>query len=101
MMFGEHMQDLLQHTTEPEPEEPSRELTVGEALEIAIRLQQDARFEEARVVYAQILEVDATNSRALHFAGVLAHQLGRSDEGIELRTGDRYGRAQSHLYANR
>ena len=26
-MFGEHMQDLLQHTTEPEPEEPPRELT--------------------------------------------------------------------------
>ena len=46
-MFGEHMQDLLQQTTEPEPEEPPRELTVEEALEIAIQLQRDDRLEEA------------------------------------------------------
>ena len=83
-MFGEHMQDLLQQRTEPEPEGPSRELTVDEALEIAIQLQQDGRLEEANVVYGQILLYDPANPRALHFSGVLAHQLGRSSEAVEL-----------------
>jgi len=83
-MFGEHTQDLLQQTTEPEPEEPSRQLTVEEALGIAIQLHQDDRLEEANVVYREILKVDPGNPRALHFAGVLAHQIGRSREGVEL-----------------
>src|SRR4051812_46044468 len=83
-MFGEHMQDLLQQTTEPQVEEPSRELTVDEALEIAIRLHQDDRLEEATVVYREILAVDSANARALHFSGVLAHQIGQSGEAIEL-----------------
>jgi predicted TPR repeat methyltransferase len=83
-MFGQHMQDLLQHTTDPESDAPSRELTVEEALQIAIQLQQDARFEEADVVYREILKVDPSNPRALHFAGVLAHQLGRSNEAAQL-----------------
>jgi predicted TPR repeat methyltransferase len=83
-MFGEHMQDLLQQTNEPEPDEEPRELTVDEALGIAIQLHQDDRLEEANVVYQEILKVDPANPRALHFAGVLAHQIGRSREGIEL-----------------
>jgi Flp pilus assembly protein TadD len=83
-MFGEHMEDLLQHTTEPEPEEPPRELTVEEALAIAIQLHRDGRFEEANVVYSQILLVDPANARALHFSGVLAHQLGRSTDALAL-----------------
>jgi len=83
-MFGEHMQDLLQHTTEPQVDEPSRELTVDEALEIAIRLHQDDRLEEANVIYREILVVDSANPRALHFSGVLAHQIGNSGEAIDL-----------------
>ena len=83
-MFGEHMQELLKQTTEPEAEEPARELTVDEALQIAIELHQDDRLEEADVVYKEILKVDPTNRGALHFAGVLAHQCGRSNEGVEL-----------------
>jgi len=83
-MFGDHMQELLQHTTEPEVDEPSRELTVDEAVEIAIQLHRDDRLEEANVVYREILAVDPANPRALHFSGVLAHQLGQSGEAIEL-----------------
>lgn len=83
-MFGEHMQDLLQQTNEPEPDEPPRELTVDEALAIAIQLHQDDRLEEANVVYQEILKVDPDNPRALHFAGVLAHQIGRSHDGVAL-----------------
>lgn len=78
------MQDLLQQTTPPEPEEPVRELTVDEALQIAIQLHRDDRLEEANAVYGEILRVDPANPRALHFAGVLAHQMGRSSDGVEL-----------------
>jgi predicted TPR repeat methyltransferase len=83
-MFGEHLQDMLQQTTESEAQAPARELTVEEALAIAIQLHQDDRLEEANVVYDQILQVDAANPRALHFSGVLAHQLGRSGDAVEL-----------------
>jgi predicted TPR repeat methyltransferase len=82
-MFGEHLQNLLQQKAAPEVEE-SRELTVEEALEIAIQLHQDGRLEEANVVYGQILLYDPANARALHFSGVLAHQLGRNSEAVEL-----------------
>jgi len=78
------MQDLLQQTTPPEPEEPVRELTVDEALEIAIQVHKDDRLEEANAVYGEILRVDPANPRALHFAGVLAHQMGRSRDAVEL-----------------
>ena len=64
-MFGEHMQELLKHTTEPEPEETSRELTVAEALQIAVALHQDGRREEADVIYKEILKVDPTNRGCL------------------------------------
>ena len=83
-MFSEHMHDLLEQKTEPEVEEPARELSVGEALEIAIQFQKEARLEDANLMYGQILEVDPANPRALHYCGVLAHQLGRSGEAIEL-----------------
>lgn len=82
-MFGEHMQQLLNESTE-QTEEPARELTVDEALQIAIHLHQHDRLAEAEAVYTHILAVDPENARALHFAGVLAHQAGRSGDGVTL-----------------
>lgn len=82
-MFGEHMQDLLRQTPE-DVEESSRELTVDEALQIAIHLQQHDRLAEADAVYSQILAVAPDHPAALHFAGVLAHQIGRSADGVSL-----------------
>ena len=82
-MLGEQMQELLRQTPE-DVEEPSRELTVEEALEIAIHLQQHDQLAQADAVYSQILAVDPENARALHFAGVLAHQLGRSGDSVAL-----------------
>ena len=82
-MFSEHMQDLLGQPIE-DAEEPSRELTLEEALEIAVHLQQDDRLTEADAVYSQILAAAPDHPRALHYAGVLAHQLGRSGDGVAL-----------------
>jgi predicted TPR repeat methyltransferase len=82
-MLGERMQELLREKTEPEAEE-SRELSVDEAVEIAITLHRDHRVTEANAVYAKVLEVDPDNPRALHFSGILAHQTGRSSDAVEL-----------------
>ncbi len=82
-MSDEHLRDLLGQTLKAE-EEPSRELTLEEALEIAIQLQQDDRLVEADAVYSQILAAAPDHPRALHYAGVLAHQLGRGSDGIAL-----------------
>ncbi len=61
-----------------------RELTIDEALGVAILLQQHDELGAAGEVYRRILDTDPNQPDALHFAGVLAHQQGRSDEAIAL-----------------
>ena len=79
------MQDLLgQHLEDDEANLPTRELTVEEAVEIAIGLHRDGRLAEAEVVYREILEVQPDHPIALHYAGVLAHQVGRSEDAVAL-----------------
>jgi predicted TPR repeat methyltransferase len=82
-MFGDRMEGLLQERQPPE-EDATRELTVEEAVEIAIALHRDDRLTEADIVYARVLATDPGNARALHYSGVLAHQLGRTAEAIEI-----------------
>jgi predicted TPR repeat methyltransferase len=99
-----------------EPSESStRELTLEEAVAFAILLQKNEQLVEAHEVYRRVLETAPDHPRALHYAGVLAHQQGRNDEalalierslalapdqadwysnlGIVLQSGDRLGRA--------
>jgi predicted TPR repeat methyltransferase len=82
------MQDVLgQPLGEPlkeQADEPVRELTVDEAIDLAILLQQQDDLDAAELVYREIRRVDPGNAKAMHFAGVLAHQLGRHDEGVDL-----------------
>jgi predicted TPR repeat methyltransferase len=63
---------------------PSRELTLDEAIELAIMLQQSQQLAAAGEVYRRVFDTAPDHPRALHYAGVLAHQEGRSDEGIAL-----------------
>ena len=79
------MQDLLgQQLEDDEANLPTRELTVEEAVEIAIGLHRDGRLAEAEAVYKEVLEVQPDHPAAMHYAGVLAHQVGRSDEAVAL-----------------
>jgi Flp pilus assembly protein TadD len=78
------MQDALGEPLAEQPDEPSRELTVDEAIDLAILLQKQEDFAAAEIVYREIRRVDPNNPKALHYSGVLAHQLGRSADGIEL-----------------
>jgi predicted TPR repeat methyltransferase len=81
-MFGDSAQHVLdEHVTGDDP--PARELTVPEALAIAIGLHRQSRVAEADLVYKEILSVEPENASALHFSGLAAHQLGRTAEGLE------------------
>jgi predicted TPR repeat methyltransferase len=67
-----------------ESQPTTRELTVDEAVSLAIFLQQNEQLADAKNVYDWIFEIAPDHPDALHFAGVLAHQQGRSDEAIDL-----------------
>ena len=82
-MSTERMQNLQEQIME-QAEPPTRELTVEEAIAIAIRLQQNEQFAEAEAVYHEVFEVAPDHHQALHYAGVLAHQQGRHEEAIAL-----------------
>ena len=77
------MQDLLGRIVEQE-ETPPRELTLDEAVELAILLQKNDQLAAASELFSRVLETAPDHSRALHYAGVLAHQEGRSDDAIAL-----------------
>lgn len=70
--------DVEQQTATP------REVSLDEALSIAILFQKNGQLAEAEEVYCKILAIEPDHPDALHFAGVLAHQQGRSDEAVEL-----------------
>jgi predicted TPR repeat methyltransferase len=68
-----------------EPSESStRELTLEEAVSFAILLQQNEQLAEAHEVFRRVLETAPDHPRALHYAGVLAHQQGRNGEALAL-----------------
>jgi Predicted methyltransferase (contains TPR repeat) len=65
-------------------EPPTRELTLEEAVSIAILLQKNEQLVEAQELYRRVLETAPNHPQALHYSGVLAHQQGRSDEAVML-----------------
>lgn len=62
----------------------SSEVTLDEAMAIAILMQRQGKLADAEDVYRRILALVPDHPDALHYSGVLAHQLGRSEEGIAL-----------------
>jgi predicted TPR repeat methyltransferase len=78
------MQEILGEPLHQEPDAPARELTVDEALELGIQCQQQEAFEAADLIFREIRRVHPGNPRAIHFAGVLAHQRGNSADGAAL-----------------
>ena len=61
-----------------------RELTLEEAVTVAILLQKNEEFTAAHEVYRRVLEAAPDHPRALHYAGLLAHQQQRNDEALAL-----------------
>ena len=67
-----------------DPEPPARELTLEEAVAFAILLQKNEQLAEAQELYRRVLETVPDHPQALHFAGVLEHQLRHDDEAVAL-----------------
>jgi predicted TPR repeat methyltransferase len=61
-----------------------QEVTLDEAMTMAIAFQRRGQLAEAEQVYRKVFEVVPDHPVALHYAGVLAHQQGRSEEGVAL-----------------
>jgi predicted TPR repeat methyltransferase len=72
-----------QATTEPGVVE-TREVTLEEAMAMAILFQKHGQLADAESLYREVLKAVPDHPDALHFSGVLAHQQGRSDEAIAL-----------------
>jgi tetratricopeptide (TPR) repeat protein len=62
----------------------TRELTLEEAVSIAIQLQKNEQLVEAQELYRRVLKTNPNHPQALHYSGVLAHQQGRTDEAVML-----------------
>jgi predicted TPR repeat methyltransferase len=67
-----------------QPETPPRELTLEEGLALAIQLQRAGLLQAAGELYRRVLDVAPDHPRALHYAGVLAHQQGRKEDAVAL-----------------
>ena len=67
-----------------QPDTPPRELTIEEAVAFAILLQKNEQLVEAQELYRRVLDTAPNHPDALHYAGVLAHQQGHSDEAVTL-----------------
>ena len=61
-----------------------QEMSIDDAVALAIRHHQEGRLAEAQNIYRQILDADPGNADALHFLGVIAHQSGDSKSAIDL-----------------
>lgn len=68
---------------EQDQQTPS-ELSVEDALRIAIHLHRTGEFDDAEVLYKRILDAVPDHPDALQFLGVLSHQRGYSDAAIGL-----------------
>jgi protein O-GlcNAc transferase len=67
------------------PETPyERQLTVKQALDIALQYHQAGKLSAAENIYVQILQTDRNHPVALQLLGIVAHQTGKDDKAIEL-----------------
>jgi predicted TPR repeat methyltransferase len=67
-----------------EPENDIREVPLDQAMAMAIAFQRGGQLDAAAEVYEKVLAILPDHPDALHFSGVLAHQQGRSEEGLAL-----------------
>lgn len=69
----------------PMRDEPDADgcVSIGEAVRMAVDYHRTGRLLEANAIYTRILELDPHHAEALHFLGLLHHQLGHASSAIE------------------
>jgi predicted TPR repeat methyltransferase len=65
-------------------EEPVSELSLEEALQVAVQLHRMHELDSAERLYRRILAAAPAHGDAMHFLGVLMHHRGRDAEAVEL-----------------
>lgn len=70
-------------SAEPADDDGKRDVTLEEAIRMAIGFQQRGQLEQADQVWSVVLEALPDHPKALHFSGVLAHQQGHADVALE------------------
>src|SRR5258708_16014154 len=58
-------------------------MTITEALTAALDFHRAGNLQQAENLYRQILQVDPAHPDAVHFMGVIAHQVGRQELAID------------------
>ncbi len=61
-------------------------LSIHDAMRIAAELHRGRNIEAAQTIYERVLAIDPDYPDALHFLGILKHQLGRREDAIRLIT---------------
>ncbi|MBB70773.1 MAG: hypothetical protein CMF50_00040 [Legionellales bacterium] len=59
------------------------EVSVREALELALTAHRENELGKARKIYEDVLKADPENVDSLHYLGLICHQEGKLEEGIE------------------
>ena len=70
--------------TKPRPRSSAVELSLDDAIQLGIGLQQKGDIPGAAEIYRSILAGHPDDVNALHFLGIAEHQLGRSNEALTL-----------------
>jgi predicted TPR repeat methyltransferase len=66
-----------------DPSDTPTLVSPDEAVRVALAWHREGRFAEAAILYQRTLEVEPTHAEALHFLGMLKHQLGAPDDGLD------------------
>ena len=61
-----------------------RELTVAQAVELAVTMQRRGRLDAAEEIYGRVLAAAPNHVDALHFLGLCRHHRGQYEEGLAL-----------------
>ena len=70
----------------PDQAPDSQQLTIQQALDLAIQHHRAGRLPQAEAIYRQILEADPNHPSALHLIGAIAHQMGKNDIAVDFIT---------------
>ena len=60
----------------------SQQLTLKQALDLAVQRHGDGDLSEAEELYGKILQADPNHAVALHLLGVIAHQVGENEHTL-------------------